>query len=117
VVPGLCTVRICIEAAPFLPRPWFNSSGCGVIPACGDVLPRLSSFGTGAHCDGCGFTYGQALNSTRFPIGSFTVPSLDWDCKLVVTGKVHAVGVELDSSPLLVGCEVRLGNEGESECY
>lgn len=56
------------------------------------------------------FTNGKAINSTRFPIGSFTLPALDWDCKLHVTGKVHAVGIELDSTPLLIGCEVRLGN-------
>ncbi|QBP29683.1 hypothetical protein SEA_TYPHA_26 [Mycobacterium phage Typha] len=48
--------------------------------------------------------------STRAPIGSFAVPAQDFPWKPVVFGKIRATGLELDSDPLIIGCEVRLGH-------
>ncbi|WP_396902686.1 hypothetical protein [Mycolicibacterium sp.] len=48
--------------------------------------------------------------STRAPIGSFAVPPLDFPWKPFVWGKIRARGLELDSDPLIIGCEVRLGH-------
>lgn len=48
--------------------------------------------------------------STRAPIGSFAVPALAFPWKPLVWGKIKAYGLELDSDPLIIGCEVRLGH-------
>lgn len=47
---------------------------------------------------------------TRIPVASFTVPALDYDCVPVVFGHLRVTGLELDSSPFIVGAEVRLGD-------
>lgn len=48
--------------------------------------------------------------TTRAPIGSFAVPPLGFPWKPLVWGKIRARGLELDSDPLIIGCEVRLGH-------
>lgn len=48
--------------------------------------------------------------STRAPIGYFAVPPLDFPWKPFVWGKIKATGLELDTDPLIIGCEVRLGH-------
>ncbi|MCC9181072.1 hypothetical protein [Mycolicibacterium mageritense] len=48
--------------------------------------------------------------STRAPIGSFAIPPNEFPSKPIVWGKIRAVGLELDSDPLIIGCEVRLGH-------
>ena len=48
--------------------------------------------------------------STRAPIGNFAIPPQDFPWKPIVWGKIRAVGLELDSDPLIIGCEVRLGH-------
>lgn len=48
--------------------------------------------------------------STRAPIGSFAIPAQLFPWKPIVWGKIRAVGLELDSDPLIIGCEVRLGH-------
>lgn len=55
------------------------------------------------------FTNYEGL-STRAPIGSFAVPALPFAWKPWVVGKIRARGLELDSDPLIIGCEVRLGH-------
>lgn len=48
--------------------------------------------------------------STRATIGSFQIPSQPFPWKPIVWGHIQAFGLELDPSPLTIGCEVRLGD-------
>lgn len=50
----------------------------------------------------------------RVPLGSFTIPPLEWDCVPYVSGHLRITGVEADVTPFLLGCEVRLGEGGAS---
>lgn len=60
----------------------------------------------------------QAFQSTpalgtlaqRTPILSYTVEAQDYDWVPFVTGHIQAHGLELDEDPLIIGCEVRLGD-------
>lgn len=71
-----------------------------------DMASKLVRFGTipeGAFTNFNG-------SAQRAPILSFTFPVLDYDTTLRVAGHFKAFGVELDSDPLTIGCEVRLGD-------
>ncbi len=46
----------------------------------------------------------------RHSIGSWTIPAQDFAYVPYVTGHIKAAGVELDADPLIIGCEVRLGD-------
>lgn len=46
----------------------------------------------------------------RAPILSYSLPVVDFDYVLRVAGHFKAFGVELDSDPLMIGCEVRLND-------
>ncbi|AYD84605.1 minor tail protein [Mycobacterium phage Paito] len=46
----------------------------------------------------------------RAPILSYTLPVAEADSVLRVSGHFKAIGVELDTDPLTIGCEVRLGD-------
>ena len=46
----------------------------------------------------------------RQSILTYTVEAQDYSWTPYVTGHVKAFGLELDSDPLIIGCEVRLGN-------
>lgn len=46
----------------------------------------------------------------RAPILSYTLPVLDYDTVIRISGHFKAFGVELDSDPLLIGVECRLGD-------
>lgn len=48
--------------------------------------------------------------TTRQQIASFTVPPQEWAWVPWVTGHIRAVGLEADTDPLILGCEVRLGD-------
>ena len=48
--------------------------------------------------------------TTRQQIVAFAVPPQPFDWKPIVFGQLRVVGVELDSDPLIIGCEVRLGH-------
>jgi hypothetical protein len=48
--------------------------------------------------------------TTRQQIASFVVPPQEFDWVPYIMGHIRAVGVEADSDPLILGCEVRLGN-------
>ena len=48
--------------------------------------------------------------SQRAPILSYTLPVVDFDYVLRVGGHFKAFGVELDTDPLTIGCEVRLND-------
>jgi hypothetical protein len=47
---------------------------------------------------------------TRVPIGSCLVPPQEYDSVPIVFGHFRLTGLELDSTPLMVGVEVRLGS-------
>lgn len=49
-------------------------------------------------------------SAQRAPILSYSLPVVDFDYVLRVGGHFKAFGVELDSDPLTIGCEVRLGD-------
>lgn len=55
------------------------------------------------------FTSGSGIGTT-LPIGAFAIPAQKWDWIPVVHGHIRAVGVEADADPLIIGCEVRLGD-------
>lgn len=67
------------------------------------MVPKFYSVPEGA------FTNFTGL-ATRQTIAVFQVPQQPWDWTPVVHGHMRAIGVELDSDPLILGCEVRLGN-------
>lgn len=69
----------------------------------GAIIPRPYTVPEAA------FTNYEGL-STRAPIGSFAIPPQDFAWKPIVWGKIKAFGLELDSDPLIIGSEVRLGN-------
>ncbi|SKM80905.1 Bacteriophage minor tail subunit [Mycobacteroides abscessus subsp. massiliense] len=69
----------------------------------GAILPRPFTVPEAA------FTNFQGV-STRAPIGSFAIPAQPFNWKPMVWGKVKATGVQLNSDPFIIGCEVRLGN-------
>lgn len=48
--------------------------------------------------------------TTRQQIASFIVPPQEFDWQPWVMGHIRAVGIEADSDPLILGCEVRLGD-------
>ena len=48
--------------------------------------------------------------TTRQQIASFAVPPQEFAWVPYVTGHIRAVGVEADTDPLILGCEVRLGD-------
>lgn len=48
--------------------------------------------------------------SQRQTILSYTVQAQDYDWTPYVTGHIKAFGIELDTDPLIIGCEVRLGD-------
>ncbi len=69
----------------------------------GAIIPKFFTIPQNAFSDFEGF-------STRAPIGSFAVPPLSFAWKPMVWGKIKANGLELDSDPLIIGSEVRLGH-------
>jgi hypothetical protein len=48
--------------------------------------------------------------TTRQQIAQAIIPPQEFDWVPYVTGHIRAVGVEADSDPLILGCEVRLGD-------
>lgn len=46
----------------------------------------------------------------RAPILSYTLPIYDYDYVLRVSGHFKAFGIEVDADPMVIGCEVRLGD-------
>lgn len=69
----------------------------------GAIIPKFFTIPQAAFSDFEGF-------STRAPIGAFAVPPLSFAWKPMVWGKIKAKGLELDSDPLIIGSEVRLGH-------
>lgn len=60
------------------------------------------------------FTNYQGL-STRAPIGAYGIPPQEFPWKPIVWGKIRAVGIEIDPDPLIIGCEVRLGDPNSGQ--
>lgn len=69
----------------------------------GDIMPRFYSVPEANFTNFTGIT-------TRQQIGQAIIPPQDFDWVPWVTGHIRAVGVEADSDPLILGCEVRLGH-------
>ena len=47
---------------------------------------------------------------TSVALGVFVIPPQDWDCVPYVHGHLRIVGIEADIDPMIVGCEIRIGN-------
>lgn len=56
------------------------------------------------------FTSYSGVSTTNQTIASFVVPPNPWPWKPLVWGQVEVTGIELSTSPLLVGVEVLLGD-------
>ena len=69
----------------------------------GDIMPRFYSVPEANFTNFTGIT-------TRQQIAQAVIPPQDFDCVPWVNGHIRAVGVEADSDPLILGCEVRLGD-------
>jgi hypothetical protein len=91
-----------------------------VAPVTGDVIkwngtkyapatdaPTVSKFWT--YPEGH-FTSVSLAIGTRVPIGSALIPPVDWDIVPYIQGHFRLTGVELDTTPFIIGVEVRLGN-------
>ena len=66
-------------------------------------IPRFYTYPEGSFADK------PLAFGTRVPIGSCLIPPQEWDCVPVVFGHFKLTGLELDTTPLMVGVEVRLG--------
>jgi hypothetical protein len=71
--------------------------------AAGTIVPKFYTMPESSFTSGAGI-------GTTLPIGAFPIPAPEWDWIPVVWGHMRAVGVELDADPLIIGCEVRLGD-------
>lgn len=67
------------------------------------LVPRLYSIPESAFTNTSGV-------STRITIGSFNIPPQPYDWVPYIFGHIKAVGVELDTDPFTIGCEVRMGD-------
>jgi hypothetical protein len=74
----------------------------------GTIVPKFYTMPTAS------FTNVPLALDNRVPLGSFIIPPLEWDCVPVVTGHLRITGIEADTTPFLLGCEVRLGEGGAS---
>lgn len=66
-------------------------------------IPRFYTYPEGSFTD-VALAYG-----TRVPLGTALIPPQDYDCKPWVTGHFRVTGLEFDTTPLMIGVEVRLG--------
>lgn len=69
----------------------------------GSILPKFYSVPEANFQNYAGLT-------TRQTICTFQVPVQEWGWVPWVTGHIRAVGLEADTDPLILGCEVRLGD-------
>ncbi|MDF1902761.1 phage tail protein [Mycolicibacterium smegmatis] len=69
----------------------------------GNIMPKFYSVPQANFTNFTGIT-------TRQQIASVVIPPQEFDWVPYVTGHIRAVGVEADSDPLILGCEVRLGH-------
>lgn len=67
-------------------------------------VPKFWTYPEGA------FTSTALQIGTTVPIGSALIPPIDWDTKPWVLGHFRLSGGELDSTPFMLGIEVRLGH-------
>jgi hypothetical protein len=69
----------------------------------GNIMPKFFSVPQANFTNFTGIT-------TRQQIASAIIPPQEWDWVPYVMGHIRAVGVEADADPLILGCEVRLGD-------
>lgn len=69
----------------------------------GDIVPRPFTMPEASFSSYSGL-------SQRATIGSFQLPSCPFDWKPMVFGAIEAFGLNVSTSPLLIGAEVRLGD-------
>ena len=67
------------------------------------LVPKIYSVPEGAFVNFTGL-------ATRQQIAVFQVPPQPFPWTPVVFGHIRAIGIELDADPLILGCEVRLGD-------
>jgi len=69
----------------------------------GNILPKFFSMPEANFSNFTGL-------ATRQTIGSIVIPPMEWDWVPMVQGHLRALGIEADSDPFILGCEVRLGH-------
>jgi hypothetical protein len=67
-------------------------------------VPRFYTFPEGSFVD-VALAFG-----TRVPIGTCVIPPQEYDCVPYIHGHLRILGVDLDTTPLMIGAEVRLGS-------
>lgn len=69
----------------------------------GNIMPRFYSVPEANFTNFTGIT-------TRQQIAQMVIPPQEFDWVPYINGHIRAIGVEADSDPLILGCEVRLGH-------
>lgn len=69
----------------------------------GNIITKFYSIPEANFSSFSGFT-------SRQQIASIVIPPMEWDWIPWVSGHIRAVGIEADSDPLILGCEVRVGH-------
>ncbi len=67
-------------------------------------VPKFYTYPEGGFID-VGVAFG-----TSVPIGTCVIPPQEWDCVPVVFGHFRLSGIEFDTTPFMLGVEVRLGS-------
>lgn len=70
----------------------------------GMIVPKFYTYPEGS------FTDVALAFGTRVPIGTALIPPQEFDCVPYVIGHFRITGIEFDTTPLMVGVEVRLGS-------
>lgn len=70
----------------------------------GMIVPRFYTYPEGS------FTDVALAFGTRVPIGTAVIPVQEFDVVPQVFGHFRVLGIELDTTPLMIGVEVRLGS-------
>lgn len=81
---------------------WDGSKYKPVVPS--HAVPKAFSYPEG-HFASVGLAIG-----TRITIGTCLIPPIDWDVVPWVQGRFRLTGIELDTTPFIIGVEVRLGS-------
>ena len=71
-------------------------------------VPRFYSIPEGAFTNFSGV-------ATRQQICAFELPPMPFDYVVYATGHIRAVGLEVDTDPLIIGAEVRMGNANSGQ--
>jgi hypothetical protein len=81
---------------------WDGTKYAPVVPS--HAVPKMFTYPEG-HFASVGLAIG-----TRITIGTALIPPIDWDTVPWVEGRFRLTGIEFDTTPFIIGVEVRLGS-------